>query len=501
MKSIKLNTAASLAVMLLASSMGFAQAADVTVVVEEEPATLDPCFTAVGSIGLVALGNLYEGLTARDHSTGNLQAGLAVKWTEMDNNQWQFDLRPGVTFHDGTPLTAAAVKHSIDRTLDNNMTCENRTKFFGEASLEVEVLDEDSVLIKTPERDPTLPLKLSNIMIHSAETPIGGEVRSASGTGPYSLQEWAAGQAIHLVAFSDYWGDKPKIKSGDFIWRSESSVRAAMISQGEADLAPAIAYQDVNEATGVAYPNAETIRLSLDILKAPMTDRRVREAINLGVDRKAMLGTVLSKDVVLATQIINPVIPGWSEKVRQWEFDPARAKALLDEARADGVPVDDEIQLVGRIGHFPNAAEFHEVIAIMLNDIGLNVRLQWFEAAAKNRMQVKPFDENRLPQIFVDQHDNTSGDPVFSLPARWSSNGSTSRISDAEVDRLMSEASQATGADRVTKWKAVAEKIEELLPDAMMFHMVGYAAVGDSINFTPTMFTNSSIPLSKIELK
>lgn len=165
------------------------------------------------------------------------------------------------------------------------------------------------------------------------------------------------------------------------------------------------------------------------------------------------------------------------------------------------MPVDDEIQLVGRIGHFPNAAEFHEVVAIMLNDIGLNVKLQWFEAAQKNRMQVKPFDEDRPPQIIVDQHDNTSGDPVFSLPARWSSDGSQSKTNDAELDRLMSEAAQATGDERVAKWKEVAERIDEILPDAMMFHMVGYAAVGDRIDFTPTMFTNSSIPLAQIELK
>lgn len=501
MRRIGLNVAGGTALLLLLSGGVMAQTADVTVVLGDEPATLDPCFTAARSNGLVALGNLYEGLTARDHETGELVPGLAISWEELSDNQWQFDLRDGVTFHDGTPMTAAEVKHSIDRTLNPDLTCENRTKFFGDTTLEVAVLDEDSVVITTPERDPTLPLKLSNVMIHSAAVPMDKEVRSGAGTGPYSLVDWAAGQAIHLQAFPDYWGDAPKVATGDFIWRSESSVRAAMIKQGEADLAPAIASQDVTDTLGVAYPNAETIRLNLDQLKPPLNDIRVREAINLGVDRKAMMGTVMSKDVTLATQIILPTIPGWSENVRQFEYDPDRARALLAEARADGVPVDDEIQLVGRIGHFPNAAEFHEVVAIMLNDIGLNVKLQWFEAAQKNRMQVKPFDEDRPPQIIVDQHDNTSGDPVFSLPARWSSDGSQSKTNDAELDRLMSEAAQATGDERVAKWKEVAERIDEILPDAMMFHMVGYAAVGDRIDFTPTMFTNSSIPLAQIELK
>ncbi|SIO11384.1 ABC transporter substrate-binding protein [Vannielia litorea] len=501
MKMIGRNLTAGLAVLVGMSMPAFAQEAAVTVVLGDEPATLDPCYTAARSNGLVALGNLYEGLTARDHDTGALGEGLAVSWTDLDETSWQFTLRPGVTFHDGTAMTAQAVKHSIDRTLNANLTCENRTKFFGDSSLDVEVVDEATIIIRTPERDPTLPLKLSNLMVHSADVPMDAEVRSAPGTGPYRLDDWAAGQAVEMSAFADYWGGAPSVAKGTFIWRSESSVRAAMIAQGEADLAPSVASQDVTDEFGVAYPNAETIRLNLDQLKPPLDDRRVREAINLGIDRQAMLGTVISKDASLATQIIIPAIPGWSEDVRQWEYDPERARALLEEARADGVPVDAEIQLVGRIGHFPNAAEFHEVVKIMLNDIGLNVNLQWFEAAAKNRMQVKPFDEDRLPQIIVDQHDNTSGDPVFSLPARWSSEGSQSKTSDADLDRLMSEASQATGADRVEKWKAVARKIDEILPDAMMFHMVGYAAVGDRIDFTPTMFTNSSIALSKIELK
>jgi peptide/nickel transport system substrate-binding protein len=184
-----------------------------------------------------------------------------------------------------------------------------------------------------------------------------------------------------------------------------------------------------------------------------------------------------------------------------FEYDLDKAKQLLAEAAADGVPIDKEIQLVGRIGHFPNAQEFHEVVAIMLNELGLNVKLEWFEAAVKNKLQVKPFDPDRRPQIFVDQHDNTAGDAVFTIPGRYTSDGSQSKLSDPELDRLVEVATAATGAERVEAWKTAAEYIDKQLPDAMMFHMVGFAAIGPRIDYTPNMTTNSSIRLADITLK
>lgn len=492
-----------LATTLLALSLAsgaIAQDYDVTIVLNEEPTSLDPCEIASDHIGRVAF-NIFEGLTRRDVATGEVLPALATEWTETDNNSWEFTIREGVKFHDGTPMTAASVKYAIERTLNKNLTCESRTKFFGDDDYGIEVLNDNTVQITTPVRDPILPLKMSNVMIYPESTAFDEAVHEASGTGPYLLGEWASGQHIHLDTNPDYWGEKPALNNGNFVWRSESSVRAAMVAQGEADFAPSIAVQDAVEGQSVGYPNAETVRLNLDSLLAPMDDIRVREAINIGIDRDAMLGTVLSSDATKATQLYLPSISGWSDKVRMFEYDPERAKALIAEAKADGVDVDAEIQLVGRIGHFPNAQEFHEVVAIMLNDIGLNVKLEWFEAAAKNKMQVKPFDPDRRPQIFVDQHDNTAGDPVFTVSGRWTTDGSQSKLSDPELDALVATATAATGAERVDAWKAAAERIDTLLPDAMMFHMVGFAALGDRINYTPNMTTNSSIRLADITLK
>lgn len=156
-----------LAAALFALSMAgnaTAQDYDVTIVLNEEPSSLDPCEVASDHIGRVGLGNIFEGLTRRDVSTGEVLPTLATEWQELDNNQWNFTIRDGVKFHDGTPLTAVSVKYAIDRTLNQNLTCESRTKFFGDDTYTVEVVGDNVVRITTPIRDPILPLKMSNAL-------------------------------------------------------------------------------------------------------------------------------------------------------------------------------------------------------------------------------------------------------------------------------------------------------------------------------------------------
>ena len=491
---------AAAALTLLLAGTAFAQ--DVTIVLNEEPANLDPCEVASDFIGRVALGNIFEALTRRDVTTGEVLQALATSWEEGDDNSWTFTLREGVKFHDGSVLDAAAVKHAMDRTLDDTLSCESRTKFFSGNEFSVDTVGSDKIKVTTKVRDPILPLKMSNMMIGGPSMPMGKAARTAPGTGPYALDEWEAGQYITLSKFADYWGPNDGVDSGKYVWRAESSVRAAMVKQGEADFSPSIAEQDATEDIAVGYPNAESIRLNLDNLMPPLDDKRVRLAINLALDRDAMLGTVVPSSAQKATQLFLPSIAGWSENVTMYPYDPEKAKALIAEAKADGVPVETEIQIVGRIGHFPNGQEYHEAVSIMLNEIGLNVKLEWFEAAVKNKLQVKPFDPDRRPQIFVDQHDNTAGDPVFTIPSRWRSDGSQAKISDPKLDAMIDDAIASTGTERIAKWKAASEYIDrEILPDAIMFHMIGFAALGPRVNYTPNMTTNSSVKLSDFSLK
>lgn len=496
--------AAVLASALVATAVGgpaLAQDGDrsVTIVLSVEPSTLEPCEAMSDAIGRVTLHNVVEPLVQRHPGTGQLEPGLATDWEQVDELTWRFDLREGVTFHDGTPFDAEAAKRSIDRSMNTNLTCMVRTKFFGDRTLDVSAVDDHTIDITTENPDPILPLLMTTHTMYAPSAPFDENTRDAVGTGPYTVAEWAPGQRIVLERYEDYWGEAPEVERAEYQWRSESSVRAAMVQQGEADLAPNIAIQDVTDEIGRAYPNSETVRLNLDALKPPLDDIRIRAAINYAIDREALRGTVLSPDVMMATHLVLPQILGHNPDVEVLPYDPEVARALIEDAAADGVPVDTEIEFVGRTGHFPGVQDFQEAVTAMLLDVGLNVRLQWYEAAQKNRMQVKPFFEDRPPQIIVDQHDNNMGDASFTLYARWHSDGSFSRVSDPYLDWLIEHGMQSTGEERIWAFQKAHERIvEAVMADVMMVHMVGYAAVGPDIVFEPTLETNSAVRLSTI---
>jgi peptide/nickel transport system substrate-binding protein len=112
---------------------------------------------------------------------------------------------------------------------------------------------------------------------------------------------------------------------------------------------------------------------------------------------------------------------------------------------------------------------------------------------------VKPFFEDRPAQIIVDQHDNNMGDASFTLYARWHSDGSFSKVSDPYLDWLIDYGMQSTGDERVWAFQRAHQRIvESVIADVMLFHMVGYAAVGPDIVFEPTLETNSAVRLSTI---
>ena len=476
-----------------------AQDNSVTIVLAAEPATLEPCEAMSDAVGRVTLHNVVEPLVQRDPDTGELQPGLATDWQQIDDTTWRFNLREGVTFHDGTPFDAEAAKYSIDRSMNTDLTCMVRVKFFGDRTLDVSVVDDYTIDIITEDPDPILPLMMSAHTIYSPSAPFDENTRDAVGTGPYEVAEWATGQRIVLARFDDYWGEAPEVERAEYQWRSESSVRAAMVQRGEADLAPNIAVQDVTDEIGRAYPNSETVRLNLDALTPPLDDIRVRAAMNYAIDREALKGTVLSGDVILATHLVLPQILGHNADVEVPSYDIEAARALIEDAAADGVPVDTEIEFVGRTGHFPGVEDFQEAVTAMLINAGLNVRLQWYEGAQKNRMQVKPFFEDRPPQIIVDQHDNNMGDASFTLYARWHSDGSFSRVSDPYLDWLIEHGMQSTGTERARAFREAHERIvEAIMTDVMIAHMVGYAAVGPAIDFEPTLETNSAVRLGAI---
>ncbi|OED34900.1 peptide ABC transporter substrate-binding protein [Chromatiales bacterium (ex Bugula neritina AB1)] len=474
----------------------------VTIVLSEELDIVDPCEASRSNVGRVVLQNISETITELNPTEG-LKPRLAKSWEDLGNGTWQFKLQPGVTFSDGSALTAEDVAHSLQRIKSKSLTCEIGAKFFGGMELSTNIVDDLTIDITADPAQPILPLLLSTVTVTPAETAMDAYVKTPVGTGPYIFEEYARGQHIKLSANESYWGDKPAVESATYVFRSDSAVRAAMVAAGEADIAPNISLQDaVDKNMDYSYPNSETVYLRLDHNVAPLNDVRVRRALNHAIDREAFVGTILADGILLATGMTPPSTIGYNHSLKPYSYDPEKARALLAEAKADGVPVDAEITLIGRTNNFGNVLETMEALLAMYQDVGLTMKLKMVEVAEWLEHYSKPFAEDRGPEIVEAQHDNANGDPVFSMFFKYASDGLQSGLSDPTLDTMIATATALTGDKREAKWAETFQYIhEELVADVMLFHMVGFSRVNERLDFAPSIRTNSELQLSQISFK
>ena len=503
---------AVLALGLLGAAPVAANDRTVTVVLSEEPEGLDGCNSNRSTVGRVAKQNIVETLTEIDPKDGSITPRLATSWEKIDAKTWRFKLRQGVKFHDGAPFNAETAAKGIARTMDTGtgsargtggLDCETRTKSFGDLKIVGKPVDEYTLDITANKPVPILPTRMGVVSLSSPNTPTDKLVLKPVGTGPYKFDKWTPGQEIILKRFDGYWGKKPPVETARYIWRTESAVRAAMVKVGEADIAPNIAVQDATEPSmDFSYPNSETTRLRIDVTQPPLNDRRVRLALAHAFDRKALKGTVLSKDIDHATQIVAPSINGHNSKIKMREFDPNKSRQLLAEAKAAGVPVDKEIEIVGRINIYPNATEAMEAMMAMFQAAGFKVKLRMLEVGEWLDILTKPYAENRGPVLLQAQHDNNNGDAVFSVFNKYACKGAQATTCDPKLDKLIEKASTLSGDERRRTWQEVFRVInEDMVADVWMYHMVGYSRVGKRVNFKPSISTNSELHLEKITFK
>jgi peptide/nickel transport system substrate-binding protein len=479
-----------------------AQAEPITIVLAEDADLLEPCMATRSNIGRIILQNVSETLTELDlRGDKGLMPRLAESWEQKEDGSWRFNLRQGVTFSDGTTFDANDVKHSLDRVMSDKNACESE-RYFGGITINAEVVDDHTIDFVAEPAQPILPLLLSVLTIVPEETPLEF-VREPIGTGPFKMTEWVPSQRIVLEQRDDYWGEKPQVTQATYLFRADPSVRAAMVQTGEADISPSISDLDAtNPATDFSYLDSETVYLRIDHNIEPLNDVRVRRALNTAIDREAFIGTLVPQGALLATAIVPPPTLGWNPDVKVPAYDPEGAKKLLEEAKADGIAVDTPITIIARTANFPNVTEIMEAIQAQLQEVGFNIELKFVEVAEHEGYYSKPFQEGRGPILVAAMHDNSKGDPSFSMFFKYASEGTQSGFSDPKVDEMIESALAAVGDERVKLWSdLIAYLHDEVVADVLLFHMVGYSRVSEKLDYTPTMATNGMLQLSEIGFK
>lgn len=469
------------------------------IVLPQEPPTLEPCESSLTSTGVVVRSNITEPLIEREPDTGALQPLLATGWRQTSPTEWTFDIRPGVTFSDGSPMTAADAAFAIDRAVNSDLQCNVDGYVFGDEVLKLGTPNDSTLTVTTTEPDPILPLRISFVEIVPRSTSTSEKVREPIGTGPYAIADWEYGQKLTLTRNPSYWGEAPAFGKAEYQWRSEGSVRAAMITNDEADIATSLGPEDGADDLGVPFQNNETTALRIQATEPPLDDIRVRQAINYSVNRTGIVKALFRELGDPAAQLIPSGVVGYNAELQPWPHDLEKAKALIAEAKADGVPVDTEIRLIGRTAQFPKIAETIEVLQSEFTEIGLNVKIEMMDTAAQLEYQLRPFPADTGPYLLMIMHGNQAGDAAFTLDQYMLSDGPQAAYGTPEFDEKIRAAEVLTDAARQDAFaKLFAEEPQQIMQMAYIAHMKGILGKSPRVAYTPNSATGDEMRLSEM---
>ncbi|GAA3710829.1 ABC transporter substrate-binding protein [Gordonia hankookensis] len=469
------------------------------IVLPQEPPTLEPCDASLTATGVVVRSNITEPLIVRDPGSGDLQPKLASSWKQVEPNVWRFTTVSGVKFSNGATFDAQDAAFSIKRTFNGAIGCDVNGYVFDDSKTEVNVVDPNTVEVRTEKPDPILPLRISFIEMVPRTTDPDAKVRQPIGTGPYMVDFWDSGQRIALKANPNYHGVAPQYSRAIYQWRAEGSVRAAMVTNDEADLATSLGPEDGAGDLGTAYVNNETTALRMQATDAPLDDIRVREAIDYSINRDGVVKALFQGLGKPAAELVGKGIVGYNDELTPTPYDLAHAKKLIDEARADGVPVDRTIRLIGRTGQFPKINETIEAIQFSLSKIGLNVKIEMMDTSGQMQYQTRPFVPGSGPVLLMIMHGNQAGDTQFTLDQYMLSDGYQSTYGTAAYDKEILAAEALTGdARQAALAKVLADEPAKIRQYAYIAHMEAVLAKSKKVDYQPNSATGDEMRLAEM---
>jgi peptide/nickel transport system substrate-binding protein len=476
----------------------------IVIAYSSEPATLDPC-DFESNQPLILKNNVVQSLTDLDPSTGAVTPVLATAWTRKGPTTWEFKLRHGVTYSDGTPFNATAAVFGINRDLNtSDITCTDQSKV-GE-KLTPTAIDDDTIQIVTDKPAPILPRELAFVDLPSPKaTPPHAKTANPIGTGPYVFDKWEPGQYLAVHRRADYWGPMPDVESAKVVYRREPSVLANMVKTGEADLGLPVLeqYATTNDRTR-RYPQNSTFYLRLSVQSPPFNDLRVRQAVDYAIDRKTIVEALMGRTALPSEQVVAETVNAYMPQYKGPGFDPARAKQLLAEAKQAGVPVDAHINFVGMTNQFSGSDEVLQAVTQDLQNVGFNVTLQVVDIGAWSKVLFKPFPPNQPPTILSVKNRNVTGDASSTFTSYIDAAGCCSTANNPTMNALIDAARQIDDpAARGAAWQKAA--LEEyttdlsLIPVAELYQLL---MLSPRIDYQPTGQTEvMQLPLRDIHFR
>jgi len=397
-----------------------------------EPDQLDPQKTSA-YFSFEVLENVFDTLVEPDANL-EMKPALAESWTvSPDQLTWTFRVRGGVTFHDGSPFTAADVVYSYRRIVDEKLS--NVDKF--SSVTDVSAPDDRTVVIRVKQPTPNLLTNIGGfkgMAIVSRKNVESGQIATHPvGTGPFSFVSQKSGDSIVLKANPNYWGGAPKIPGVTFQFIAEPSTALSALQAGEIDWTDSVPTQRISQLRGddslhlAVTPSNDYWYLALNEARAPWNDPRVRQAIAYGIDRQSIVQAT-SYGSATENQLAIPKGNPWYTPYDKYRYDVDQAKRLLDAAGAH----PDRMDLMVT-SEYPETVTAAQVIADNLSRLGIAVSIRTVDFATWLDEQ----NSGNFDMLMLGWLGNIDPDDFYYAQHHTGGSSNSQKFSNPNVDRLL----------------------------------------------------------------
>ncbi len=489
--------ALALGTIAAAAVVAGAQAQTLRVAVGAQVTSIDPHYHNI-SPNTAFASMVFSALTATQGNS-KLAPDLAESWKTVADDVWEFKLRPGVTFHNGTPFTADDFVFTYGRI---PMVVNSPGSFatYTQAIRAIEVVDPMTLRISTKGPYPTLAIDLSQVFILSRAIHTGATTdrfnngEMAIGTGPFRVASARHGERVDMLRNDTYWGPKPAWERVDYRMVTSGPARLSALLAGDVDFIDQVPTTDIEQLRKnkdiklsesgslrfiyVAFDHSREDKppfvTTIDgkpLEKNPLKDVRVRRALSLAIDRQAIVDRVMEGVALPINQFMPPGTFGHAPELEgQPRADVAQARKLLAEA---GFPNGFAITLHGPNDRYPNDAKISQAIGQM-----------WSRAGVRTQVEVSPYASFVL---------KASRQEYSAFLVSW---GSSSGEPSAGLRSVLATFDAAKGMGSVNRFRYSNPKFDEGLVAAMreldegkrdaMLQAVTRLAIGEDVAIAPT---------------
>lgn len=433
-----------------------------TIAAAEVPEALDPTISLQIYNWTISFA-MFDTLVTSD-DTGKISPSLATSWELVNSKAWKFNLRKDVKFHDGTPFTSASVKATLDHILDANV--KSRQNAIWASYDHTETPDDYTAIIYTKDPMGTMLSNLTLTLMIQAK-PAKPINEFPIGTGPFKFVEWKKDDRITVEANKDYWGGAPKLDRIVFRTIPELATRVSALERGEVDIVDIVPPEEFArlQKAGIQLTDQKTSYLRFIWLgnQGPLAKLQVRQAINLAIDRKAIIKDLFGGKGFEVDGAVAPNVVGYC-KMPALEYNPTKAKQLMVDA---GYPNGFDLEMK-TAEYLSKQKEMAETNAAFLAQIGIKVKVVvqdqalWLQDLMALNWQADQIGTSTL-----------TGDADYTLRRLYHSSAKRIPWTNPDLDKLLiAQQGETDAAKRQQQFCDVAKWIWDNVPTVFLFGTV-----------------------------